>query len=179
MSDETNDAILEAPAASLSGRVAELARRQRPPKCYNVVTGWVLELNEAHIPMVDFHANPDSNPLPARSILPLKKGAIGREVALMFENGDFRKPIVMGLMENPEMAKEDSEDSQAVSARKAMEEEIDGERLVFTAGKEIVLRCGEASITLTQAGKVLICGKFLLNRSSGVIRIKGGSVQIN
>jgi hypothetical protein len=56
---------------------------------------------------------------------------------------------------------------------------VDGKRFVFTAEDEIVLRCGRASITLTRAGKVLIRGAYLLNRSSGVNRIKGGSVQIN
>ena len=49
----------------------------------------------------------------------------------------------------------------------------------ITAEKEIVLKCGKASITLTKAGKVIIRGTYLLNRSSGVNRIKGGSVQIN
>ena len=57
--------------------------------------------------------------------------------------------------------------------------EVDGEKTVVTAQKEIVLRCGKASITLTRAGKVLIRGAYLLSRSSGVNRIKGGSVQIN
>ena len=57
--------------------------------------------------------------------------------------------------------------------------DVDGERLVFTAKKEIVLRCGKASITLTRAGKILIRGAYLLSRSSGVNRIKGGSVKIN
>jgi hypothetical protein len=56
---------------------------------------------------------------------------------------------------------------------------IDGKRVTFDAREEIVLRCGKASITLTKAGKVLIRGAYLLNRSSGVNRIKGGSVQIN
>ena len=56
---------------------------------------------------------------------------------------------------------------------------LDGEQLVLTAQNEIVLRCGKASLTLTRAGKVLIRGTYLLSRSSGVNRIKGGSVQIN
>ncbi len=59
------------------------------------------------------------------------------------------------------------------------EARLDGERVVLSADKEIVLKCGKASITLTRAGKVLIRGAYLLNRSSGVNRIKGGSVQIN
>ena len=51
--------------------------------------------------------------------------------------------------------------------------------MVLKAQQEIVLECGKASITLTRAGKVLIRGAYLLSRSSGVNRIKGGSVQIN
>jgi hypothetical protein len=42
-----------------------------------------------------------------------------------------------------------------------------------------VLRCGKASITLTKAGKVLVQGTYVSHRSSGVIRIKGGAVQLN
>lgn len=57
--------------------------------------------------------------------------------------------------------------------------ERNGERLVFEAEQEIVLKCGRASITLTRAGKILIRGAYLLARSSGVNRIQGGSVQIN
>ena len=45
--------------------------------------------------------------------------------------------------------------------------------------REIVLRCGEASITLTRAGKVLIRGTYILTRSSGANRVKGAAVEIN
>lgn len=53
------------------------------------------------------------------------------------------------------------------------------ERLELTAEKEIVLRVGDASITLTRAGKIVLRGTYVLSRSSGVNKIKGGSVQIN
>ena len=56
---------------------------------------------------------------------------------------------------------------------------VDGETLNVHAERQIELRCGKSSITLTRAGKVLIRGAYLLSRSSGVNRIKGGSVQIN
>lgn len=55
----------------------------------------------------------------------------------------------------------------------------DVERLVLSASKEVVLKCGAASITLTQAGKVLIRGADVVSRSSGSNRIKGASVEIN
>ena len=57
--------------------------------------------------------------------------------------------------------------------------QIDGEKLVFTAGREIVFRCGEASVTLTRAGKVLIQGAYVVSRSSGANCIKGATVAIN
>ena len=53
------------------------------------------------------------------------------------------------------------------------------DHLVLEAGREITIRCGESSITLTAAGKIILRGKYIVSRSSGVQRIKGGSVQIN
>ena len=43
----------------------------------------------------------------------------------------------------------------------------------------LVLRCGKASITLTRAGKVLIRGEYIFSRSTGVNKMKGGSIQLN
>lgn len=75
---------------------------------------------------------------------------------------------------------ETSEPPESVLEAERPEEVIvDGKKVIFDAKDEIVLRCGKASITLTRAGKILIRGAYLLNRSSGVNRIKGGSVQIN
>ena len=56
---------------------------------------------------------------------------------------------------------------------------IDGKQITFDAEEQIVLRCGKSSITLTKKGKVIIRGAYLLNRSTGVNHIKGGSVKIN
>jgi hypothetical protein len=57
--------------------------------------------------------------------------------------------------------------------------DADGQRLIVSAKEQLVLRCGKASITLTKAGKVLIEGSYVLSRSTGVNRLKGGSVQLN
>jgi hypothetical protein len=53
------------------------------------------------------------------------------------------------------------------------------EELVICAANQLTIRCGESSITLTAAGKIILRGKYIVSRSSGVQRIKGGSVQIN
>lgn len=56
---------------------------------------------------------------------------------------------------------------------------VDGERVVLHGAKQVELRCGEASIVLTAAGKILIRGTYVLSRSSGANRIKGAFVDIN
>ncbi|HVE38427.1 MAG TPA: hypothetical protein VNM14_00980 [Planctomycetota bacterium] len=61
----------------------------------------------------------------------------------------------------------------------APEVKVDGKKVTLSGDEEVTLKCGKASITLTAAGKVLIKGEYLLSRSSGVNRIKGGAVQIN
>jgi hypothetical protein len=56
---------------------------------------------------------------------------------------------------------------------------LDGERLLLSADREIVLRCGKSSITLTRDGKVVVRGSDLLQISSGTTRLKGAAVEIN
>ena len=57
--------------------------------------------------------------------------------------------------------------------------QVDGDRQVIEAEREIVLRCGDASITLTRAGKVIIQGNYILSRSTGHNKIKGAAIDIN
>ena len=56
---------------------------------------------------------------------------------------------------------------------------VDGERRQIEGSKEIVLRCGKASITLRSDGRLIIRGAYVETRASGVNRIKGGAVLIN
>jgi hypothetical protein len=130
---------------------------------HGVVIGTVAASDGSRV-WVDFPGNPSAEPTAARSTLAAGGAQVGREVALLFESGDPRRPVVMGLMEP--------------RAAAPVQAEVDG-RLVLSAEREVVLRCGSASITLTRAGKVLIRGEYVLSRASGVHRIRGGSVQIN
>lgn len=52
-------------------------------------------------------------------------------------------------------------------------------QLVMEAQDEVVLRCGEASITLRRNGRLVIRGAYVESRSRGTNRIKGGVVLIN
>lgn len=102
----------------------------------------------------------------------------GREVLLAFENNDPKFPVIIDTMYSVLDEIADASDV-VLEAEKPEDVLIDGRRITFDAQEEVVLRCGKASITLTRAGKVLIRAAYLLSRSSGVNRIKGGSVQIN
>src|SRR6185503_13655819 len=137
------------------------------PRIDGVVIGTLLELDVIGSPRVDYPGN-GGGPLLARTACSLDSGKVGREVALLFEGGDPAKPILLGVLQRP-----------GKPEPKALQVQVDGETLVLTGKKEIVLRCGKASLTLTSAGKVLLRGAYVSSRSSGVNRIKGGSVQIN
>lgn len=166
-------------AATPRADLLEFRRGQRGQgqRLAGVVAGTLKGFGKAGDALVDFGAGAPRVDVPARSTVALRPNDIGRQVALLFEEGDRRRPIVVGVI-HPSPAEEPApaEGAPEVQPR---EVEIDGARLAFTAQQEIVLRCGKATITLTRAGKILIRGAYLLTRSSGMNRIKGGSVQIN
>jgi hypothetical protein len=102
----------------------------------------------------------------------------GQKILLVFENDDPGLPIIVDVVCE---SIDEIPDKRLINLQVNKPEEvlIDGRRVTFDAKEEIVLRCGKASVTLTRAGKVLIKGAYLLTRSSGVNRIKGGSIQLN
>lgn len=101
---------------------------------------------------------------------------IDTAVLVAFEENDISRPVIIDVIRD-RIAPDPS--SMDLERNHLDDVQIDGETITFDAKKQIVLRCGKSSITLTRAGKVLIRGAYLLNRSSGVNRIKGGSVHIN
>lgn len=161
--------------ASDLGSLVELVLAEaprRPDRIDGVVVGRLSAFAADGTPLVTFPEGPDE-PIPARAAAPLEASDVGRELALMFEGARPDRPIVMGKMFAPAVVTAEHPATTPVMATQ------DGERLEFSAEKEIVLRCGRASITLTRAGKVLIRGAYLSSRSSGLNRIQGGSVEIN
>jgi hypothetical protein len=153
------------------------------PRVEGVRVGTIVGVDENGQVLVDFPGNPEG-PLGSRlasafGVRKLKRAvASGQAVLLAFENNDPRLPIVIDSVCNDANQTTGSE-AIALQTEDLDEILVDGKRVTFDAKEEIVLRCGKASITLTRAGKVLIRGAYLLSRSSGVNRIKGGSVQIN
>jgi hypothetical protein len=170
-------AMLESPPGSnLAANATKSGSPQAPtidPRY--IVIGMLCGFAPSGQPLVDYSGNPAGRLLEGRSLVPIEALDVNRPAALLFEQADLWRPVIVGLLQAPVPA---SEPGKVEKGGGAMVE-VDGDRLVISADREIVLRCGEASLTLTRAGKVLIRGNYLLSRSSGVNRIKGGSVQIN
>lgn len=151
-----------------------------------VRVGIIAEIIEGQ-PHVDFAGN-RRGPIPARYtrslLFQILQQAVSskHEVLLAFENNDPNRPIIIDMIhslideitEAPPMELQVDESKDV-----AKDVTVDGKRITFNAKEQIELRCGKSSIVLTKAGKIIIRGAYLLNRSSGVNRIKGGSVQIN
>lgn len=171
---------------------------------HGILVGTLVELSDEGQARVNYPGNLAVLPVAARSTTPLTEESVGREVALLFENGDILRPIVVGVMQTVQSATvqsasahqapertttEQTSNTESPAETTVMLEEsptpstsellIDGRRIDLQAREEIVLRCGKSSITMTSAGKIIIRGAYVSSKSSGANRIKGGSVQIN
>jgi Domain of unknown function (DUF6484) len=101
--------------------------------------------------------------IPARATVPLQNTDIGSTVVVLCEGGDLSRPIVVGVLQD----------------RPPVAVHADDQKMVISAEREITLQCGDASITLTRAGKVIIQGAYIVSRSTGYNKIKGATVDIN
>ncbi len=186
------------PASTSARDEASRARQpcdERETRRDGVAIARLVALPTAHAALIAWQDGSDEPPVAARRIASLSPADVGRQVAVLFEGGDAGKPMIIGILEASPGA--DGGAEPAASAESATSAEpasnsapntsaerpdalhLDADQIFLTGREEIVLRCGKASVTLTKSGKVLIRGAYLLNRSSGVNRIKGGSVQIN
>jgi hypothetical protein len=160
--------LLQGPALSLFDLTPPL---QGP--VHGVIIGTLLAMTDNHqTPLVSFPGQPGSAALRARTVVDLHGPHMGQGVVLMFECGDVHRPIVMGVVRG-------ATGWPLADKPATVDVDADGQRMLVSASEQLVLRCGKASITLTKAGKVLIDGTYVSSKSSGVNRVKGGSVQLN
>jgi hypothetical protein len=104
-------------------------------------------------------------PIVALSTMALAEHDIGTPVVVAYESVGDRRPVILG---------------RAHARRStASTVHVDGDRVVIGAEREIELRCGDASIVLTRAGKLLIRGNYVISRSRGANKVKGAVVDIN
>ncbi|QDE86582.1 DUF6484 domain-containing protein [Myxococcus xanthus] len=158
--------------------------------------GRLMGVNPEGLALVDFAGNPTSMPVAARSFVALGaeqlRSAVEerREVVLLFEDGDPARPLLVALAQAPsapslleqllEVASrpEGASGAPAPSVPEAKDTPKE-DRLVLGAEKEIVLRVGEASITLRRDGTILLRGVRVESRASGLQLIRGGKIELN
>jgi len=157
----------------LLGGDVQMQRRDRAAPIQGVVIGELLALSEGDATaLVRYPGQEGASAMRALTSVDLHRGNIGASVVLMFVQSDPQRPVVVGVLRGQAGWPLENPPAQ-------VEMDADGQRMIVSAREQLVLRCGKASITLTKAGKVLIEGSYLLSRSTGVNRIKGGSVQLN
>ena len=165
--DLAEEHLADSPGERL--RAPEVCDSTLPAVCTGELVGIT---DNGRTPLVVYRNQSCTSALRARTLVDLHGSHVGEPVVLMFENGDPELPIVVGVIRQKEGWPLAQQPAQ-------VEVEADGERMLVSAREQIVLRCGQASITLTKEGKVLIRGTYISSRSSGVNRIMGGSVQLN
>ena len=145
--------------------------------------GSITGIDKKGLILIDFPGN-TLGPLPARFIESIKQKLlkhgvpINDKILIIFENDDPGLPIIIDAICYT-LDDQAENDAVAFQVQETEDVTIDGRRVTFDAKEQIELRCGKSSIILTRAGKVLIRGAYLLSRSTGANRIKGGSVQLN
>lgn len=174
------------PDTSPNNYVADLPLGAQQPE---IVLGQVVGIGDTGAPLVEWAGCPGGVAVPALTTATCTVDHIGRSAALLFADGDPRRPIIVGIIQQPldavvdatrESAQADLETAMADDPPAAKRSaEIDEETMVLSADKKIVLQCGKASITLTRSGKVIIRGEYVLSRSSGANRVKGASISLN
>jgi len=168
-----------------TGGKGNLSSTQQPPTAtlplQAVFLGTLTGLQRSGQPIIDVPDNPSFIGIPARSCVCLQQADIGKEIVLLLTQENI--PVVMGVLQ-PTRARQEV---QKVVFEPPAENAsgmptcalVDGRTVELSAQHEIVLRCGSASITLSHEGKIVIRGKYVISHSSGVNRIRGGSVQLN
>jgi uncharacterized protein DUF6484 len=143
----------------------------------SVYVGRIVEITEEGCPIVRYgDAGTRSQARLALSDGPgEQQDWIGLPVLLVLENGNPDRPIIVGFVR-------DTLSSARAAANRpepAQSVEIDGKAVTLEGRESVVIRCGDASITLRADGQVVIKGRRLTSRAAETHKIRGASVLIN
>lgn len=189
--DRINERLLELDGVAQAGPLAvpavatpsdDLDDVSRTGVCLSGLPGTVVgQLHSFDLldrPMVGKVSGRAGRVFTARTTLSLQRTMLGREVVLVFDAADCERPVIVGVIQ-PDGLLETGLGTQQSRPTEGAVAEQGAERCLISAERDIVLRCGESSITLTRAGKIVIEGRYILSRSSGCNKMKGAAIEIN
>jgi len=117
--------------------------------------GKLVEFDGTGYPMVDYQGHVYR----ANSLAPISRSQLGQRCALAFEDGDLRRPLILGVLWDP---------AQSVQQEK-----------VIQASESLTLECGQSSLELESNGTVRLKGVTVTTQAYGSNRVKGAAVKIN
>ncbi len=146
------------------GEVSELAGYD------NLTIGEIVKISaDGHIFVSCVNRNESQMPAKLTARLASGEGLKqGARVLLAF-CCEYEAPIVIDLIR----------DSLEPNYESPIHRVLDGDTLVLEAGRQITLKCGKSTITLTKDGKVVVRGTKVISRASSVNKIKGSTVLVN
>jgi hypothetical protein len=127
-------------------------------------TGLLVDVGADGSPRVEYSGN-QFGPIGAKTAIPSARK--GDTVLLVFDQGDPARPIIIGVV------RDHFEKGFPSRLRMAAKE------IVLEGAEEVILRCGESSLTLRKDGKTVLKGNEVVSRASRTNRIRGATVQIN
>lgn len=133
-----------------------------------IVTATLLGFDDEGHPLLQIPRR--STPVRAQTVIPLNPTHAGARVVYGCEDGDPERPIITGVLLS--LARQAEPPPQ-------VDVSLDGNRLVLSAAREIVLRCGKASLVLSADGNVRVHGENVASTATGKQRIRGATVKIN
>ena len=138
------------------GQIEKIAR---PRRVQGVVIGTIATLKPDGTPVVSWPDDTGQQVQSALSQVAIPAEAIGRRCTLAFERGEPTKPVILGLIQEPQ--------GSALGYR------------IIRAENALILQCGAARIELRADGHIIVQGMQIDNQAYGPYRIKGASIKLN
>lgn len=104
----------------------------------------------------------------AEQAIPSSQDLPGSAVLLVFEAEDRHRPIITGFVRD-----------RLVPETSAAEQRIRAAKIVLEGEQELVLSCGQGTLTMTADGRIVIKGTRLTSRASESNKVRGAVVLIN
>lgn len=168
---EPVDAGEREPGSMLDELLANSVAVQKPAPG-EILIGVIVDKHSNGLPVVEImdDAFEGMDPMIAQSICSLDLLEIGRQCALTVTGGSQKTALVLGQLQ-----------SAVIGLGSAAEIKVSQQegRIEIQSEREIVFRCGDAAFRMTSEGLVEMRGNRVVSHSTGLNRIRGGSVKLN